>query len=64
MEMLFILIPLSLGLIAFALWSFIWSVKNEQFDDLERQGWSILFEDRGKDGDKTKDSPVDKEDSR
>lgn len=56
MEMLFILIPLSLGLVAFALWSFVWSVKNEQFDDLERQGWSILFED--------KDSKTDKEDSR
>ncbi|MDO8907600.1 MAG: cbb3-type cytochrome oxidase assembly protein CcoS [Pseudohongiella sp.] len=45
MEMLFILIPLSLGLVAFILWSFVWSVKNDQFDDLERQGWSILFED-------------------
>lgn len=45
MEMLFILIPLSLGLVAFALWSFVWSVKNDQFDDLERQSWSILFDD-------------------
>jgi cbb3-type cytochrome oxidase maturation protein len=45
MEMLFILIPLSLCLVAFALWSFVWSVKNDQFDDLERQGWSILFDD-------------------
>lgn len=44
--MLFILIPLSLGLVAFALWSFVWSVKNDQFDDLERQGWSILFDDK------------------
>jgi cbb3-type cytochrome oxidase maturation protein len=45
MEILFILIPLSLCLVAFALWSFVWSVKNDQFDDLERQGWSILFDD-------------------
>lgn len=45
MEVLFVLIPLSLGLVTFALWSFIWSVKNEQFEDLDRQGWSILFDD-------------------
>lgn len=45
MEILFILIPLSLCLVAFALWSFLWSVKNDQFDDLDRQGWSILFDD-------------------
>ena len=45
MEILFVLIPLSLGLIAFALWSFVWSVKNDQFEDLERQRWSILFDD-------------------
>lgn len=48
MEILFLLIPLSLGLVTFALWSFIWSVKNDQFDDLERQGWSILFEEEEK----------------
>lgn len=54
MEILFVLIPLSLGLVTFALWSFIWSVKNEQFEDLDRQGWSILFDDdkNGKDDEK------------
>lgn len=46
MEILFVLIPLSVVLVTFALWSFVWSVKNEQFDDLERQGWSILFDDK------------------
>lgn len=49
MEILFVLIPLSVLLIAFALWSFVWSVKNDQFEDLDRQGWTILFDD--KDGD-------------
>jgi cbb3-type cytochrome oxidase maturation protein len=57
-EILFVLIPLSLGLVAFALWSFIWSVKNEQFEDLDRQGWSILFDEQ-----KTKtDQQTDTED--
>ncbi|ALO47206.1 cbb3-type cytochrome oxidase assembly protein CcoS [Pseudohongiella spirulinae] len=59
MEILFVLIPLSLGLVTFALWSFIWSVKNDQFDDLERQGWSILFEeeDKVKEPPKTPEAP-------
>jgi|SRR5690554_6189305 len=49
MEILFVLIPLSVLLIAFALWSFIWSVKNDQFEDLDRQGWSILFNNKDDD---------------
>lgn len=45
MDVLFIMIPLGLVLVAFGIWSFVWSVKHDQFEDLERQGWSILFED-------------------
>lgn len=45
MDVLFVMIPLGLLLVAFGIWSFIWSVKHDQFEDLERQGWSILFED-------------------
>lgn len=59
MEILFVLIPLSLCLVAFALWSFLWSVKNDQFDDLERHGWSILFDDNRNDGSNTKTSAGD-----
>jgi cbb3-type cytochrome oxidase maturation protein len=46
MEILYVLIPLSVGLVAFALWSFVWSVNNHQFDDLERHGWSVLFDEK------------------
>ena len=61
-EVLFVLIPLSLGLVTFALWSFIWSVKNEQFEDLDRQGWSILFDDdrNGKAKEKEKEENEEK----
>lgn len=45
MDILFVMIPLGLVLVVFAIWSFVWSVKHDQFDDLERQGWSILFDD-------------------
>lgn len=29
-----------------ALWAFVWSVKNEQFEDLEKEAHSILFEEK------------------
>jgi cbb3-type cytochrome oxidase maturation protein len=28
-----------------SLWAFLWSAKNEQFEDLDKQAWSILFEE-------------------
>lgn len=35
MKILFLLIPLSLALLALALWGFFWMVRNGQFDDLD-----------------------------
>lgn len=45
MEILFILIPLSLLLVAAMLWAFGWSVRNGQFDDLQRHGHDLLFDE-------------------
>jgi len=45
MDVLFVMIPLCLMLVVFAIWGFIWFVRHDQFDDLERQAWSILFDD-------------------
>ncbi len=45
MEILFILIPLSLLLVAVMLWAFGWSVRNGQFDDLQRHGHDLLFDE-------------------
>jgi len=45
MEILFILIPLSLLLVAGALWAFFWAVDHGQFDDLEAPGWAALESD-------------------
>jgi len=45
MESLFILIPLSLLLIALLAWILHWSVKSGQFDDLSGPGESILMDD-------------------
>lgn len=42
MTALYLLIPLSLVLIACAFIAFIWAVNSGQFDDLETPAWRIL----------------------
>ncbi len=42
MEILFVLIPVSLVIVLLALYAFVWSVNNGQFDDLEKEGQRIL----------------------
>jgi len=44
MEIIFILIPLSLVLLAFAVWAFFWAVRNGQFDNLDAEAWRILLD--------------------
>lgn len=45
MELFLVLIPVTLALVVLSLWAFVWSTKNEQFDDLDKQAWSILFDE-------------------
>ena len=45
MEILFILIPIAIILLGFAIWGFFWSVNTGQYDDLESPAHSILFDD-------------------
>ncbi|MEZ8142463.1 cytochrome oxidase maturation protein, cbb3-type [Enterovibrio norvegicus FF-33] len=45
MESLYILIPIAIMLVCVAVGVFIWAVKSEQFEDLERQGMNILLDD-------------------
>lgn len=45
MSIIFVLIPLAIIIVAIAIGIFFWAVKSNQFDDLERQGYSILFDD-------------------
>ena len=45
MNILLMLIPIALILVAIAVWFFFWAIKSEQFDDLDRQGANILFDD-------------------
>lgn len=45
MSVIYILIPIAILFTAVAIYLFFWAVKSEQFDDLEKQGMSILFDD-------------------
>ena len=45
MEIVLILIPLSAVVILAAVGIFLWAVDNGQFEDLDRQGQKVLFEE-------------------
>jgi cbb3-type cytochrome oxidase maturation protein len=40
-----VLIPIAILLVCIAIGVFFWAVRSNQFEDLERQGSSILFDD-------------------
>ena len=45
MNILYLLIPLGLVLLALAIWAFFWAVKSGQFDDLDSPGVQLLLDD-------------------
>ena len=45
MEIMFVLIPLSIGLVGLAIWAFFWAINSGQFDDLDSPSLSILDEE-------------------
>lgn len=48
MNVLYLLIPISIIIIALAIWAFFWAVGSGQFDDLESPAWRILMDDDSK----------------
>jgi len=48
MESLYLLIPISVVVIAIAVAIFFWAVNSGQYEDIDREGERILFEDEGK----------------
>jgi len=43
------LIPIAIIFVAIAVGIFFWAVKSDQFEDLEREGSNILFDDDSND---------------
>ena len=59
MNIIFVLIPLGLVLLAIAIWAFFWAAGNGQFDDLETPAWRILLDDDSRPPPR---EPIEKED--
>ncbi|MFC3679735.1 cbb3-type cytochrome oxidase assembly protein CcoS [Bacterioplanoides pacificum] len=45
MDIIYVLVPLSLLLLAIAIGIFFWAVRSGQFDDMESPAHKILFDD-------------------
>jgi cbb3-type cytochrome oxidase maturation protein len=45
MEILYLLIPIGLLILAIAIKMLFWAVKSGQYDDLDKEGHRILFDD-------------------
>jgi cbb3-type cytochrome oxidase maturation protein len=45
MSILYLLIPLGLLLLAFAVGAFFWATRSGQFDDLDSPAWSVIMDD-------------------
>ena len=45
MSSLYLLIPIAVILVFVAIVIFIWAVRHDQFEDLERRGYDILLDD-------------------
>ncbi|WP_448212116.1 cbb3-type cytochrome oxidase assembly protein CcoS [Colwellia sp. MEBiC06753] len=48
MSVIYVLIPIAIILTIVGIYLFFWAVKTEQFNDLEKEGLSILFDDESK----------------
>lgn len=45
MDIIFLLLPIALILVALIIWIFLWAVKSDQFEDLEGPAHKILMDD-------------------
>ena len=62
MSIIYILIPIAILLTSLGIYLFFWAVKTEQFEDLEKQGMSILFDDEHSQPSAKKDDKISKQD--
>jgi len=45
MSIIYILIPIAMVFVTIAIWMFFWAVKSDQYQDLDREGINILFDE-------------------
>ena len=63
MNMLYILIPLALILLAAAAWALLWAIRTGQFDDLESHAWDVVLDDDQKPPQLLESQPSDASDT-
>ncbi len=56
MSIIYVLIPIAIIFVLIAIGVFFWAVRTEQFEDLEKQGHSILFDDDKDEHEKSNDN--------
>lgn len=49
MDSLYVLIPIAILFVIIAVGVFLWAVRSDQFEDLERQGMNVLLDDQPSD---------------
>lgn len=55
MEIIYLLLPIALILVAIIVWVFMWAVKSDQFEDLEGPAHRIIMDDNDKVDNNTND---------
>ncbi|MDX3774547.1 cbb3-type cytochrome oxidase assembly protein CcoS [Chromatiaceae bacterium AAb-1] len=45
MSIIYVLIPIAIVFVILGLIIFFWAVRSKQFEDLDKEGFSILFDD-------------------
>ena len=63
MDIIYVLVPLSIALLAIAVAIFFWAVKGGQFDDLDSPAHKILFDDDEYLNERRKDSACENAES-
>ena len=60
MSSIYVLIPIAILFVAIGIWIFFWAVRSKQFEDLEKEGFSILFDEDNKATPKQPKQPDDR----
>ncbi|WP_028863735.1 cbb3-type cytochrome oxidase assembly protein CcoS [Psychromonas aquimarina] len=60
MSIIYVLIPIAMVFVAIAVAVFFWSVKSNQYDDLDREGINILFDEEMRENTDNKTAQAEK----
>lgn len=60
MSIIYVLIPIAILFVIIGLSVFFWAVRARQFDDLDKEGFSILFDEKRKANSKAANKSEDK----